>query len=163
MTFSDLPALNAALNGLSAVFLTAGFIYIASGNREAHSRCMKAAVVTSLLFLTSYLTYHLTMKTVTKFVDPPWFRPIYLTILLSHTILAATIVPMIIITFTRALRERFDAHKKIARWTWPLWMYVSITGVVIYLLLYQIFPQRGVNAALPLTSTQTTSPAALRQ
>lgn len=163
MTFSDLPALNAALNGLSAVFLTAGFIFIASGNRAAHSRCMKAAVVTSLLFLTSYLTYHLTMKTVTKFVDPPWFRPIYLTILLSHTILAATIVPMIIITFTRALRERFDAHKEIARWTWPLWMYVSITGVVIYLLLYQIFPQRGVNAALPLTSTQTTSPAAFRQ
>ena len=163
MTFSDLPALNAALNGLSAIFLTAGFIFIASGNRAAHSRCMKAAIVTSLLFLTSYLTYHLTVKTVTKFVDPPWFRPIYLTILISHTFLAVTIVPLIIITFTRALRERFDAHKKIARWTWPLWVYVSVTGVVIYLLLYQIFPENARRAQFPPTSTQTTSPAALRQ
>ena len=142
MTLSDLPAVNASLNGLSAVFLSFGFYFIRRQKVIAHRNCMIAAVCASLLFLTSYLTYHLTVKTITRFQHPPWFRPIYLTILLTHTVLAVTIVPLIILTLTRVLRKRFDAHKKIARWTWPLWMYVSVTGVVIYLLLYQIFPQR---------------------
>jgi len=142
MTVHDLPAVNATLNGLSAVLLTAGFIAIKTGRKIAHRNCMIAAFCTSAVFLGCYLTYHITVKTVTHFVDPAWFRPYYLTLLATHTILAAAIVPMILITLHRARKEQFEAHKKIARWTWPLWMYVSVTGVVIYLLLYQIFPQK---------------------
>jgi len=142
MTLNDLPAVNASFNGLAAIFLTAGFIFIHQKNQQAHSRCMIAAVISSALFLAGYLTYHFGVHGVTKFQNPAWFRPFYLTLLLTHTTLAVVIVPLIIITFTRALRQRFDAHRKIARWTWPLWMYVSVTGVIIYLLLYQIFPQR---------------------
>lgn len=141
MSFSDLPAVNATLNGLSAACLTAGYIFIRRKNQTAHRNCMVTAVILSVLFLACYLTYHFKAGR-TVFKDPEWFRPIYLTLLLTHTVLAVTIVPMIIITLSRALRERFDAHKKIARWTWPLWMYVSVTGVIIYLLLYQIFPQK---------------------
>lgn len=147
MSFSDLPAVNATLNGLSTVLLTAGFVFIKRGNRTAHRKCMVTALVTSSLFLVCYLYYHYRMKQAygaahTKFVDPAWFRSIYLVILFTHLVGAVAIVPLVIITFTRALRERFDAHRKIARWTWPLWMYVSVTGVLIYFLLYQIFPQR---------------------
>ena len=142
MTVHDLPAVNATLNGLSAVFLTLGFFFIKRGNKIAHRNCMISAFVTSVVFLGCYLTYHVTVKTVTHFVDPAWFRPIYLTILLTHTLLAVVIVPLILMTLWRAKKQHFEAHKKIARWTWPLWMYVSVTGVVIYLLLYQIFPQR---------------------
>lgn len=141
MSFSDLPAVNASLNGLSAILLTAGYIFIRQKNQQAHRNCMIAALCSSVLFLTCYLTYHLTVKKLTRFEDPHWFRPIYLTILITHTILAAVIVPMIIVTVSRALRARFDKHRRIARWTWPLWMYVSVTGVIIYFLLYQIFPQ----------------------
>jgi putative membrane protein len=147
MTPLDLPVVNATLNGLSAIFLTLGFIFIKRGNKIAHRNCMITAFCTSAVFLVCYLTYHTYLAVVlhrgpTRFIDPAWFRPIYLTILISHTILAAAIVPMILITLSRALKERFDRHKVIARWTWPLWMYVSVTGVVIYLLLYQIFPQK---------------------
>jgi len=142
MTVHDLPAINASLNALSAIFLTAGFIFIRRRNIVAHRHCMIAAFTTSVIFLACYLTYHALVKTVTHFHDPAWFRPIYLVILLTHTVLAAVIVPMILMTLNRALRERFDRHKAIARWTWPLWMYVSVTGVVVYLLLYQIFPQK---------------------
>jgi uncharacterized membrane protein YozB (DUF420 family) len=142
MTIHDLPAVNASLNGLSAVFLTAGYIFIRRKNQVAHRNCMIAAFVTSIFFLACYLTYHFTVRTVTHFRDPEWFRPIYLTILLTHTVLAVVIVPMILVTLNRARLQRFELHKKIARWTWPLWMYVSVTGVVVYLLLYQIFPQR---------------------
>ena len=142
MTVHDLPAVNASLNGLSAAFLTAGYIFIRRKNKIAHRNCMIAAFGTSVIFLTCYLTYHATVKTVTHFVEPAWFRPIYLTILLTHTILAVIIVPLILLTLNRARRQEFEAHKKIARWTWPLWMYVSVTGVVVYLLLYQIFPQK---------------------
>ena len=146
MNFTDLPAVNACLNGLCTALLTAGFISIKRGNKIAHRNCMIAALVTSTIFLACYLTYHYKMKQVygeahTKFLDPAWFRPIYLAILLTHLLGAFAIVPLVIMTTSRALRERFDAHKKIARWTWPIWMYVSVTGVVIYLLLYQIFPQ----------------------
>ena len=140
MSVSDLPALNASLNLTSAVLLTFGYIFIRKGNQRAHKNCMIAAFCTSTLFLACYLYYHYHAKT-TRFVDPAWFKPIYLTILLTHTLLAVVIVPMVFMTFSRAFKERFEAHKKIARWTWPIWMYVSVTGVVIYLLLYQIFPQ----------------------
>jgi len=141
MTLNDLPALNAALNGLAAVLLTAGFSFIRRNRKAAHRNCMIGALCVSTLFLVSYLTYHFTVQGVTRFREPAWFRPVYLVLLLTHTILAAAIVPMVIITVSRALRERFDRHKVIARWTWPLWLYVSVTGVLIYLLLYQIFPQ----------------------
>lgn len=142
MTAHDLPAVNASLNGLSAVLLGCGYMFIRQGNKTAHRNCMIAAFITSCIFLACYLTYHFAVRTITHFVNPPWFRPIYLTILLTHTLLAVVIVPLILITLNRARNQRFELHKKIARWTLPLWMYVSVTGVVVYLLLYQIFPQR---------------------
>lgn len=147
MTIHDLPAVNATLNGVSAVWLALGFIFIRRGNKIAHRNCMISAFCTSVVFLVCYVIYHSYRYYAlhvgpTRFEHPQWFRPIYLTILLTHTVLAIVIVPMILITLSRALREKFDRHKKIARWTWPLWMYVSITGVVVYLLLYQIFPQK---------------------
>lgn len=142
MTLKDLPALNACLNTLTTILLVAGFIHIKRGRKDAHRRCMIAALGTSVLFLIGYLTYHFTVQGVTRFVEPAWFRPIYLGILLTHTVLAVVIVPLVLITVNHALRERFDRHRRIARWTWPLWLYVSVTGVLIYLLLYQIFPQR---------------------
>jgi uncharacterized membrane protein YozB (DUF420 family) len=142
MTFQDLPAVNATLNALSAVLLTAGFIFIKRGNKTAHRNCMAAALVSSTIFLACYLTYHFTVKTITRFVEPAWFKPYYLALLLSHTLLAVAILPLIITTVTFAVKQKFERHKKFARWTWPLWLYVSVTGVVIYLLLYQIFPQK---------------------
>jgi uncharacterized membrane protein YozB (DUF420 family) len=147
MTVSDLPAINASLNALSACLLVTGWRLIRAERRAAHRNCMMAALVTSTAFLCCYLYYHYSMKKLhgaahTSFVEPAWFRPIYLVILFTHLIGAFAIVPLVLITVTRALRERFDRHKAIARWTLPLWLYVSVTGVVIYLLLYQIFPQR---------------------
>ncbi len=140
MTVHDLPAVNATLNGLSAILLAAGFVCIKRKNKAAHRACMLAAFSTSVLFLICYLTYHY-LGGFTRFQDPAWFRPWYLTLLASHTVLAVAIVPLILVTLSRALKERFALHKKIARWTWPLWMYVSVTGVAVYLILYQIFPQ----------------------
>ena len=142
MTVHDLPACNATFNGLAGVFLAFGYYFVKRGKVIAHRNCMICAVCSSALFLTGYLTYHFTVRGVTHFRDPAWFRPIYLTLLATHTLLAVVIVPMVLITLSHALRQRFDKHKRIARWTWPLWMYVSVTGVLIYLLLYQIFPQR---------------------
>lgn len=140
MTISDLPLLNACLNGTSALLLTIGYIQIKKQRKIAHRNCMIGAFITSTLFLISYLYYHYHAKT-TRFVDPQWFRPIYLFILLTHTLLATIIVPMVLVTFYRAIKQQWDRHKAIARWTWPIWIYVSVTGVVIYLILYQIFPQ----------------------
>lgn len=147
MSIHSLPAVNATLNGLSAFFLALGFVFIKSGRITAHRNSMISAFCTSVIFLGCYLTYHTWLALVlhqgpTRFEHPAWFRPIYLAILISHTLLAAVIVPLILITLTRAVRERFDRHQRIARWTWPLWMYVSVTGVVIYWLLYVQFPQR---------------------
>lgn len=147
MSLGDLPAVNACLNGLSAVFLGAGYYLIRRKNVTAHRGCMIAAMVTSALFLACYLTYHgyvahYLHRGPTVFRQPAAFRPVYLTILLTHTVLAIVVVPLTFITLCRGLQERFERHKRIARWTWPIWMYVSVTGVVIYLLLYQIFPQR---------------------
>jgi uncharacterized membrane protein YozB (DUF420 family) len=142
MPHNIFPAINASLNGLSAVFLAAGFVFIKKKNIPAHRACMISAFITSALFLACYLSYHIFVHHITIFKNPAWFRPIYLAILGTHTILAVVIVPMIIITLSRALREKFDRHKSIARWTWPMWMYVSITGVVVYWLLYQKYPQQ---------------------
>jgi uncharacterized membrane protein YozB (DUF420 family) len=141
MTLHDLPAVNGTLNGLSAILLSAGYVFIRKKNRRAHRNCMISAFATSVLFLMCYLTYHIFVHHVTRFQNPAWFRQIYLGILLTHTVLAVVIVPLVLVTLNRALKERFDLHKKIARWTWPLWMYVSVTGVAVYLILYQIFPQ----------------------
>jgi uncharacterized membrane protein YozB (DUF420 family) len=138
VNLSDLPALNACLNSLSAILLTAGFICIKRKRERAHRNCMLAALGTSTLFLTSYLYYHAHAG---RTVFPEnWFKPIYLVILLTHTLLAALIVPLILAAVVQALRRRFESHKMITRWAWPLWMYVSVTGVLIYLLLYHIFP-----------------------
>ena len=146
MSITDLPVVNATLNGLSAIFLALGFVFIKRGNKIAHRNCMIAAFATSTIFLACYLTYHTYLAYVlhqgpTRFLNPSWFRPIYLIILLTHTVLAVVVVPLVFMTLGRARRQDFEAHKKIARWTWPIWMYVSVTGVVIYFLLYQIFPQ----------------------
>lgn len=132
---SSLPALNAALNSASALLLAAGWLFIRSGNVAAHRRCMLAALATSTLFLTSYLIYHYHVGSV-PFTGQSWTRRLYFTILISHTSLAVTIVPLVLITLYRALRNRFERHKRIARWTLPLWLYVSVTGVIVYGMLY---------------------------
>jgi len=140
VTLQDLPALNACLNATSTVLLLLGRSYIKRANKTAHRNCMIGALATSTLFLASYLHYHFHAGRTT--FPENWFRPIYLVILLTHTVLAVVILPLIAMTLSRAVKQNFELHKKIARWTWPLWMYVSVTGVVIYLLLYQIFPQK---------------------
>ena len=134
-----LPHLNACLNASSAVLLLAGYLFIRSGKVAAHRACQVSALIVSCLFLTSYLTYHYFHGT-TRFLGTGLARPIYFTVLTSHTILAIVIVPLIFITFRRALRLDFVRHRKIARITLPLWFYVSITGVIVYLMLYQIYP-----------------------
>jgi len=137
--FSYLPHLNAFLNGTSAVLLFSGYSFIRSGKVAAHRACQISALVVSSLFLTSYLVYHYHHGT-THFAGQGLARPIYFTILTTHTILAIAIVPLIGITFYRALRLDFVRHRRIARITLPLWLYVSITGVIVYLMLYQIYP-----------------------
>jgi uncharacterized membrane protein YozB (DUF420 family) len=134
-----LPHVNACLNGTSAILLFAGFSFIRWGKVAAHRACQISALVVSTLFLISYLTYHYYHGT-TRFQGSGLARPIYFTILTSHTILAIVIVPLIAITFVRAFRLDFVRHRKIARITLPLWFYVSITGVIVYLMLYQIYP-----------------------
>jgi uncharacterized membrane protein YozB (DUF420 family) len=130
-----LPAVNAALNSMSAALLVAGFFYIRSGKPQAHKTCMLAALACSTLFLISYLVYHYQVGSV-PFKGQGWIRPVYFAILLTHTILAAVVVPLVLLTVTRGLRQRFDAHRRIARWTFPVWLYVSVTGVVVYWMLY---------------------------
>jgi len=134
------PALNAFLNGTSAVLIGAGFYCIKSGRREAHKRFMLTAFVTSTLFLISYLYYHLVLRAgVTHFKGEGLWRPIYFAILLSHTFLAVVVVPFVLVTLYRALKGNFARHKAIARYTFPIWLYVSVTGVVIFVMLYKIF------------------------
>jgi uncharacterized membrane protein YozB (DUF420 family) len=146
MTYTDLPLVNAGLNTASTVLLVLGWKFIRSGQRDAHRQCMFGALFTSAAFLACYLYYHFRMQQEhgtahTKFVDPAWFRPIYLAILFTHLVGAIAIVPLVLMTVSRAFKERFEAHKVIARWTLPIWLYVSVTGVVIYVLLYRVFPQ----------------------
>jgi uncharacterized membrane protein YozB (DUF420 family) len=137
MGVTDLPALNACLNSISAILLAAGYFFIRRRQIERHRLAMTAAFVTSCLFLVSYLVYHYNVGSV-PFTKQGWVRPVYFTILITHIVLAATIVPLALITLNNAWRKRFDKHRRIARWTWPLWMYVSVTGVVIYVMLYQM-------------------------
>jgi putative membrane protein len=139
LTLSDLPALNATLNGIAALFLVAGYIQIKKGARQAHKRCMISALIASTLFLASYLTYHFTAVAMKPFPGFGIARVIYYVILGTHVPLAAAIVPLALMTTTRGLKSQFVRHRAIARWTLPLWLYVSVTGVVIYLMLYQMY------------------------
>jgi uncharacterized membrane protein YozB (DUF420 family) len=132
------PALNAALNGTAAVLLLSGYTFIRRRQVTAHRVCMVAAFLTSTAFLISYLLYHARVGSV-PFQGQGWIRPVYFFILFTHIVLAATIVPLALVTLSRALREQFDRHKRIARWTLPIWLYVSVTGVVIYFLLYHVY------------------------
>jgi uncharacterized membrane protein YozB (DUF420 family) len=137
MTVRDLPALNAVLNALAAVFLVLGYVLIRTGRREAHRRAMLAAVTCSAVFLVSYLTYHAQVGSV-RFARTGTIRTVYLTILFTHTVLAAVILPLVLVTLRRALRGDFPRHRRLARITFPLWGYVSVTGVVVYWMLYRL-------------------------
>jgi putative membrane protein len=135
-------ALNASLNGTSAILLACGYAAIRRGKMKVHKAFMIAAFSVSTAFLISYLVYHYRVGHV-AFQGQGWIRPVYFALLLSHTVLAVVIVPMILVTLRRAWVERFDKHKIIACWTLPLWFYVSVTGVIVYVLLYQVYPSRG--------------------
>ena len=137
MTLSSLPTLNAILNGVSGLFLVAGYLMIRQRRIRAHRAYMVSAFTTSTLFLISYLTYHFNVGSV-AFTGQGAIRVVYFTILISHVVLAALILPLALITLVQALRERFDRHARIARWTLPIWLYVSLTGVVVYLMLYRL-------------------------
>jgi uncharacterized membrane protein YozB (DUF420 family) len=138
MQITDLPALNATLNATSALCLTLGYVFIRRRDRVNHRRAMLTALGTSALFLVSYVIYHANVGS-RPFPGQGPIRAVYLTILFTHIVLAAVIVPMALLTASRGLRGRFDRHVRLARWTLPLWMYVSVTGVVIYLMLYQLY------------------------
>jgi len=133
------PALNAALNGVSAILLAAGYLAIRSGKVQLHKKLMVSAFFVSCAFLVSYLLYHYREHKLVLFQGQGWIRPVYFTLLLSHTILAVVIVPLILITLRRAWAEKFDKHRVIARWTLPLWFYVSVSGVIVYFMVYQIY------------------------
>jgi putative membrane protein len=137
MDVRDLPALNALLNTTSAVLLAAGYRLIRQGRREAHRKAMTAALAVSALFLASYLVYHAQVGSV-KFTKTGWVRPVYFTVLISHTVLAACVAPMALVTVWRAWKGRFERHRRLARITLPLWLYVSVTGVIVYLMLYHL-------------------------
>jgi len=131
-------ALNATLNGVSAILLAGGYVAIRRGKIAVHKAFMIAAFTVSSAFLVSYLVYHYRVGHV-PFAGQGWIRPVYFVLLLTHTVLAVVIVPMIIVTLRRAWLERFDRHRIIARWTLPLWFYVSVTGVIVYLMVYQFY------------------------
>ena len=137
ISVSQLPAVNAALNSLSAILLVGGYLFIRSRNIKAHKACMLSAFGSSILFLASYLIYHYQVGSV-PFKGQGGIRLVYFTILLTHTILATTVVPLALVTLFRAFKERFDAHRRIARWTFPIWLYVSVTGVIVYWMLYRM-------------------------
>jgi len=135
------PAINATLNALSGVFLLTAFLLIRKKRIQPHKRFMLAACTTSLIFLTSYLAYHYTAGA-TRFAGTGWSRPVYFTLLLTHTVLAVTIVPLAVISVFNGLKMRVATHRRFAKVTFPLWMYVSVTGVLVYFFLYQWFPSR---------------------
>jgi len=137
--YAFFPALNASLNGTSAVLLLTGRYMIARGRMAAHRACMIAAVIASALFLSCYLYFHFRAGNI-LFLGQGFWRTVYFAILIPHVILAIVIVPMVIVTLSRGLRAHYDRHRIIARWTFPLWMYVSVTGVIVYFMLYQWFP-----------------------
>ena len=138
MEISDLPAVNAMLNGTAAAFLVAGYVFIRRGRRVQHKRCMLAALTASALFLLSYVVYHANVGS-RPFTGQGVARVVYFTILITHVVLAAAILPLALTTTARGLLAQYDRHVRIARWTLPLWLYVSVTGVVIYVMLYHLY------------------------
>jgi uncharacterized membrane protein YozB (DUF420 family) len=136
LTVHDLPAVNASLNALSGVLLLIGFLLVRAGRITGHRRVMIAAFTTSSLFLVCYIVYHAQVGSV-RFTRQGFVRPLYFTILITHVTLAAAVLPLAILTLARGLRGRYAPHRRIARWTLPIWMYVSVTGVLVYVLLYQ--------------------------
>ena len=136
MTIADLPAVNASLNAISAVLLVCGYLLIRARRVDQHRRCMIAAFATSSLFLVCYLIYHAQVGSV-PFRRNGFVRPLYFTILITHVTLAATVLPLALVTLSRGLKARYAQHRRIARWTFPIWLYVSVTGVLVYVLLYQ--------------------------
>jgi putative membrane protein len=138
MQITDLPALNAALNATAAIFLMAGYIAIRRGRIRTHKRCMLAALATSALFLISYVVYHANAGS-RPFPGSGIARVVYFGILITHVVLAAAILPLALTTAARGLRAQYDRHVRIARWTLPIWVYVSVTGVVIYVMLYRVY------------------------
>lgn len=141
---ADLTHLNAALNGISVILLAFGYWFIRNGDHARHRACMLAAAAVSALFLISYLIYHFNAG-LAKFGGEGLIRPIYFTLLIIHVLVAAIITPLVPITLWRALSGRFVQHRKIARWTWPLWMFVGISGVVVYLMAVHLYPYGGSN------------------
>ena len=139
MTVEDFPALNATLNAVSAVLLALGWFFIRRGNWRAHAVCMVMALVTSAAFLTCYLIYHFNVLTV-RFTHPGPVKWFYYVMLLTHVVLAVAVLPLVVMTVMRAARRQWDRHRAIARWTMPIWLYVSVTGVLVYFMLYQWFP-----------------------
>ena len=138
LAVSDLPAVNATLNATSAILLTSGYLFVRSGRIEAHRRCMVAAFVSSSLFLTSYVIYHAHIGSKPYPGTGVW-RTVYFSILIPHVILAAVVLPLAIITLRRGLRRDVRRHRPIARWTLPIWLFVSVTGVLVYVMLYRPF------------------------
>ena len=134
---TDLPLVNATLNAIAAAFLVAGWRFIRRGDRTSHRACMQAALACSALFLASYLIYHANVGS-RPYTGAGVLRAVYFFVLVTHVVLAAAIVPLAVVTVVRAWRGRFEAHRAIARWTLPLWLYVSVTGVVVYLMLYRL-------------------------
>ena len=139
MTVHDLPAVNASLNALSGILLLIGYVLIRARRIQQHRACMIAAFATSSLFLICYVVYHAQVGSV-RFTRQGFVRPLYYTILITHVTLAATVLPLAIITLSRGLKARYPQHRKIARWTFPIWLYVSLTGVIVYVLLYHLYP-----------------------
>jgi putative membrane protein len=137
LIISDLPALNAGLNTLSVALLLRGYLQIRRGEREAHRKTMLAALVSSGLFLSSYLVYHFQVGSV-PYPHHDWTRPLYFAVLIPHVILAALLVPLVVVLVWRALKGEFARHRRLARWVWPVWIFVSLSGVVVYLMLYRL-------------------------
>jgi uncharacterized membrane protein YozB (DUF420 family) len=153
-SYAWIAPLNGTLNSIAAALLLAGFVFIKRGQVRAHRACMIAAFSVSTIFLASYLFYHYQVGDV-RFAGQGWVRPAYFTMLISHVALAAAILPLAIITLSRALRGRFEAHRRIAVWTWPIWIYVSVTGVLVYVMVYQIYgPPLPRSAAQAIETTR---------
>ena len=144
MGIYDLPAVNATLNGISTMFIIGGLVCIKAGKKRGHIACMASALLTSAAFLACYLVYHYYAGSVKFTYEGSVVRTIYFALLISHIILAALILPLVVMTVVPALRRRFEKHKRVARWTAPIWLYVSVTGVVIYLMLYRWFPSSDI-------------------
>lgn len=145
IAIDDLPHVNAAFNGISVGFLAAGYAYIRRGDRARHKACMIGALTASAAFLVTYLIYHFNAG-LARFGGVGIIRPIYFTILITHVLAAVAITPLVPVTVVRALAGRFDRHKRIARWTWPLWMFVGVSGVAVYVMAIHLFPFAGTGA-----------------